>query len=274
MSRQQASLLPHGIPALGFGTYPLKGDEAVRSVSMAIDAGFRHIDTAQMYGNEADVGKALRAAGLSRGDLFVVTKVDPSNLGKSRFAPSVARSMDNLGSPCDLLLLHWPPPDNDFDATVERLMAERQKGMTRMIGVSNFNPAMMRRAQEVTGGAIIVNQVEFHPLLDQTKLLKEARSLDITLTAYSPLARGKALLPEPVRQIAARHGRPASEVVLRWITQQGVAAIPMTTKRKNAISNLNALNLELSREDMSMISALGARDGRTINPLWMKGRWD
>jgi diketogulonate reductase-like aldo/keto reductase len=146
--------------------------------------------------------------------------------------------------------------------------------MTRAIGVSNFNPAMMRRAQEVAGGAIIVNQIEFHPLLDQTKLLQEARSLGITLTAHSPLARGKAMQAGAVKEIAARYGRPASVIVLRWIIQQGVAAIPMTTKRENALSNINALDFELSDDDMAVISALGTRDNRTINPSWMKGRWD
>lgn len=265
---------PNGIPILGFGTFPLKGEEATRSVSTALEIGLRHIDTAQMYGNEAAVGAALRASGLARDELFIVTKVNPLNLGKSRFAPSVAQSMEDLGSPADLLLIHWPPGDDDFDATVERLVAEREKGIARAIGVSNFSPAMLRRAQAVAGGTLICNQVEFHPLLDQVELLSTARDLGITLAAYSPLARGKALQPQVIQDIAARHGRPASEIVLRWIIQQGVAAIPMTTKRENALSNINALHFALPQADMDAISALGTKAGRTINPSWMAGRWD
>jgi diketogulonate reductase-like aldo/keto reductase len=262
------------IPALGFGTYPLRGDVAARSVAMALEIGLRHIDTAQMYGNEADVGAALRSSSVPRGQLYVVAKVDPSNLGQPRFVSSVERSMDDLGGPADLLLIHWPPPDDDFDATIERLVMEKEKGMARNIGVSNFTPAMMHRAQAIAKGAIIANQVEFHPLIDQRKVLREARDLGITLTAYSPLARGKAMQPPVIQAIAAAHGRLPSEIVLRWIIQQGVAAIPMTTKRENALSNVNALAFELPEQHTAAISALGTREGRTINPSWMKGRWD
>ena len=264
----------NGIPALGLGTYPLHGAEAERSVLMALNLGIRHIDTAQMYGNEADVGRAVRHSGIPRHDIFVVTKVDPFNLGKARFAASVARSMDDLGGPADLLLIHWPPPDDDFDATVERLIAEKARGMARAIGVSNFSPRMLRRAQQIAGGALICNQVEFHPLLDQTAVHEAAEEQGMVLTAYSPLARGRAMQPETVQRIAAKHGRPASEIVLRWIVQQGVAAIPMTTRRGNALSNLASFDFTLPDEDMAAISALGTRSGRIINPSWMAGRWD
>ena len=263
-----------GIPQLGLGTYPLRGEDVIGAVSMALEIGLRHIDTAQMYGNEADVGTALRRSGLARSEIYVVTKVDPSNLGKAHFASSVARSMDDLGGPADLLLIHGPPSDDDFEATVDRLITERARGMANAIGVSNFSPSMLRRAQMVAGGSLICNQVEFHPLLDQSKLLAAARETGVALAAYSPLARGKALQPNVIQDIAIRLGRPASEIVLRWIIQQGVIAIPMTTKRENALSNVAALNFELSPEDMAAISALGTRDGRTINPSWMAGRWD
>ncbi len=264
----------NGIPMLGFGTFPLKGEDCRKAVSMALDLGLRHFDTAQMYGNERDVGGAIAGSGVSRKDVYLVTKVDPGNLGASRFASSVAQSIDDLGGPVDLLLIHWPPVENDVDATVERLVAEKEKGNTKAIGVSNFSGALMRRAQTLTKGAIICNQVEFHPLLDQSKLLAAARELGIALAAYTPLARGKALQPKVIQDIAARLGRPASEVVLRWILQQGVAAIPMTTKRDNAQSNLNALSFSLSDDDMAAISSLGSTQGRTINPSWMAGRWD
>jgi 2,5-diketo-D-gluconate reductase B len=264
----------NGIPVLGFGTFPLKGGDAIRAVTTAIELGIRHIDTAQMYGNEQDVGKALKATGIPRTEIYLVTKVDPSNLGAERFAPSVAKSLEDLNGPVDLLLIHWPPAEGDFDAALERLIAARDNGMTRSIGVSNFSTPMMRRAQRIAQGTLICNQVEFHPLLDQRQLLETARSLGMVLAAYSPLARGKAMLPDIIQEIARRLNRPPSEIVLRWIIQQGVAAIPMTTRRENALSNLNALRFSLAREDMEAISSIGSREGRTINPSWMRGRWD
>jgi 2,5-diketo-D-gluconate reductase B len=262
------------IPLLGLGTYPLAGTEAEDAVRMALDIGIRHIDTAQMYGNEAAVGRAIRQSGLPRGDLFIVTKVDPGNIGKDRFAETVARSIDDLGGPADLLLIHWPPGEEAFDAVLDRLVAEQQRGMARLIGVSNFSPAMMRRAQQRTGGRIVNNQVEFHPLLDQRAVLAAAKDIGIVVSAYSPLSRGAALKPEAVHAVARNLGRPPSEIVLRWIVQQGVAAIPMTTKRDNALSNLKALTFALSEADMAAISAIGTRQGRLVNPGWMAGRWD
>ena len=264
----------NGIPLLGLGTYPLQGDEAYRAVRQAIDLGIRHIDTAQMYGNERDMGRAIAACGVPRKDLFVVTKVDPGNVGASRFARTVQQSVDDLGSVPDLLLIHWPPAEAEFDAALDRLMAERDKGHAKAIGVSNFSPAMMRRAQARCGGAIINNQVEFHPLLDQSAVMTAARELGIVLSAYSPLARGAAMKPPLIQHIAGRIGRKPSEVVLRWIIQQGVVAIPMTTRRENAQSNIAALDFELSDADMAAISKLGTRQGRTINPSWMAGRWE
>jgi 2,5-diketo-D-gluconate reductase B len=264
----------NGIPLLGLGTYPLRGEQLETSVRMAVELGLRHIDTAQMYGNEGDVGRAIAGTGVARDDLFIVTKVDPSNLTATRFADSVARSIDGLGGPVDLLLIHWPPSDKALDATLDLLAAEKAKGNTKAIGVSNFNISMMRRASERLKGEVVCNQVEFHPLLDQRKLLSAAQNLGIVLEAYSPLARGAAMAPEAVLAIARKHNRPASEIVLRWIIQQGVVAIPMTTKRENLMSNLRALEFELSPDDMVSLSALGTRHGRTINPSWMAGRWD
>lgn len=262
------------IPQLGLGTYPLTGREAEDVIVTAIELGYRHIDTAQMYGNEAAVGKALRRSPVPRDQLFVVTKVDPGNLSAQRFHSSVARSLDDLGGPADLLLIHWPPADNEVDAAVDRLITALEEGKARHIGVSNFTIALMERAQKRTGGRIICNQVEFHPLLDQSKLLAAAKQLGITLAAYSPLARGSALRPAAVHDIARKHGRPASEIVLRWIVQQGVAAIPMSRKRENLQSNLNALHFSLPEEDMRALSAIGSAAGRTVSRASMSGRWD
>lgn len=263
----------NGIPAIGFGTYPLSGAEAERCVAAALEAGIRHIDTAQMYGNEKQVGRGIAASGIARTDIFLVTKVDPSNLGPTRFADSVKRSVEDLGTVPDLLLIHWPPSDGEIGGPVERLLREGERGMARHIGVSNFSPRLMRRAQALAEGRLICNQVEFHPLLDQTAVLATARELGMVLTAYSPLARGRCMEEKVVREIAARQGRPASEIVLRWIIQQGVAAIPMTRKRGNAASNLRAAEFTLTAQEMDAVSALGTRNMRLINPSWMRG-WD
>jgi 2,5-diketo-D-gluconate reductase B len=241
---------------------------------MAIEVGIRHIDTAQMYGNEGAVGQAIKDCGIPRSDLFVVSKIQPSNLSAARFLKSAEQSVADLGGPVDLLLIHWPSPAADFDQTIARLIDCKARGLTASIGVSNFNIAMMTRAQDLARGAIINNQVEFHPLLDQKNLLAAAQRLNITLSAYSPIARGAALQPKTIQDIAAKYARPPSEIVLRWITQQGVCAIPMTTKRANAESNLRSLNFDLLPHEMAAISALGTKQGRTIAPSSMAGTWD
>jgi 2,5-diketo-D-gluconate reductase B len=264
----------NGIPQLGLGTYPLQGDDVYKAVRMAIDLGYRHIDTAQMYGNEFDVGRAIKDCGVKRDELYIVTKVDPGNISQQRFTKTVQKSIADLGGPVDLLLIHWPPADDALDGALDLLLAEFEKSHTKNIGVSNFSSKMMRHAQAYTNGKIICNQVEFHPLLDQSRLLAAATELGMVLEAYSPIARGAALKPEIIQDIATRLNRPPSEIVLRWITQQGVVAIPMTTKKENAASNLRALDFDLSSADMKAISAIGTADGRTINPGWMSGRWD
>jgi 2,5-diketo-D-gluconate reductase B len=264
----------NGIPQLGLGTYPLMGDDVYNAVRMAIDLGYRHIDTAQMYGNEAGVGRAIKDCGVKRDELYIVTKVDPDNISAQRFAETVKKSIDDLGGPADLLLIHWPPDDDELNGALDRLMAELLNGNAKAIGVSNFSAKMMRHAHAYTNGKIICNQVEFHPLLDQSRLLAAATELGLVLEAYSPIARGAALKPKVIQELAKRLNRPPSEIVLRWIAQQGVVAIPMTTKKENAASNLRALDFILSEEDMKAISAIGTSGGRTINPSWMSGRWD
>jgi 2,5-diketo-D-gluconate reductase B len=264
----------NGIPQLGLGTYPLQGDHVYNAVRMAIDLGYRHIDTAQMYGNEFDVGRAIKECGVAREELYIVTKVDPGNISAQRFTKTVRKSVDDLGGPVDLLLIHWPPDDDELDGALDHLLAELLNGNAKAIGVSNFSSKMMRHAHAYTKGKIICNQVEFHPLLDQSKLLAAATELGMVLEAYSPIARGAALKSKIIQDIANRLHRAPSEIVLRWITQQDVVAIPMTTKKENAASNLRSLDFELSDEDMNTISEIGTSYGRTINPSWMSGRWD
>jgi 2,5-diketo-D-gluconate reductase B len=262
-----------GIPQLGLGTYPLTGEDCYSTVRMAIDLGYRHIDTAQAYYNESEVGRAIADCGVARDELFIVTKVSPANLQRDLFANSVEKSVFDLGGPVDLLLIHWPPTDDALPGMLDLLVAERDRGHAKRIGVSNFSPRLLALAHERTKGEIVNNQVEFHPLLDQRQLLTAAQKQGVSVSAYSPLARGAALKPEVIRTIAKRHGRPPSEIVLRWILQQGVIAIPMTTKKENAASNLRAFEFELSLDEMDQISALGSEEGRTVAPGWMEGRW-
>lgn len=264
----------NGIPAFGLGTWPLRGGELASTIAMSLGLGVRHIDTAQMYGNERDVGKAIAASGIPRAEIFVTTKVDPGNLSAARFASSAARSIDDLGGPADLLLIHWPPPDSEIDGAVDRLVAEKEKGRARAIGVSNFTPRMLKQAQARAKGQLVNNQVEFHPLLDQSRLLAAAKDVGVALSAYSPLARGKAMQPAVIQDIATKRGKAASAIVLRWIMQHGVIAIPMTTKRENAEANLQSLGFELSDAEMAAISGLGTSQGRMISMGSMSGRWD
>ncbi len=262
------------IPLLGFGTYPLVGEAAERGVLMALDVGYRHLDTAQAYGNEKSVGAALRQSGLPRSDLFITTKIGPDRTGASSFRPAVEQSIADLGGPVDLLLIHWPPPDGQIDGAVERLAAAAEAGLARHIGVSNFPAALLRRATARSPVKLVNNQVEFHPLIDQGTVLAEARKLGMTLSAYCPLARGRVLQEPAIIEIARRHGRPPSEIALRWIIQQGVAALPMTTKRANAESNFRALGFTLEDDDMAAISTLRCRHLRLVSPASMAGRWD
>jgi diketogulonate reductase-like aldo/keto reductase len=264
----------NGIPLLGFGTWPLQDDEVERCVRMALEVGFRHVDTAQMYGNEKHVGRALKASGVPRRDLYVVTKVDPGNVGARNFRAAAEKSVEDLGGPVDLLLIHWPPPDAELDAFIDRLVEAHGAGLTRNIGISNFPSALMRRAAARSSVKLINNQVEFHPLIDQAKVLAEAQRLGMTLSAYCPLGRGIVLKEPVILDIAKKHGRPPSEIGLRWIVQQGVAAIPMTTKRDNAMSNFKALSFSLPEEDMRAISALTAKNRRVVASASMAGRWD
>jgi 2,5-diketo-D-gluconate reductase B len=266
------------IPPIGFGTWPLKEEVARDSVAMALDCGFRHIDTAQAYDNEKAVGEGIRASGKKRGDVFVVTKVHFDNLSQAKFLPSVRTSLDLLKmDQVDLLLIHWAPRDDAlFDPAIDALGQAQSLGLTKYVGVSNFTPKLLRRAAKRTKVPLIANQVEFHPLIDQSKLLAAAKELSVTLEAYAVLGRGKVLGQPAIQKIAERHGFSEPAVILRWVIQNGVIPLVQTTKRKNAEDNLKALDITLSAAEMDSISALTARNERFISvaawaPDWTDG---
>ena len=266
---------PEDMPMLGFGTFPLTGSTARDAVSMALDAGYRHVDTAQMYENEAAVGAGLRDSDLPRSEIFIVSKVLPDNYGAGRFADSVKRSLDDIGVEClDLLLLHWPPAEVELDAVLDRLFRAHEDGYCRAIGVSNFTVAMMERACARSPAPIVTNQVEFHPLLDQSSLQAAAVRLGVTLSAYCALARGEAIRHPTVQDVASSLGRTPAQIVLRWIVQQGVTAVSMTTKPANAAANLEAMDFELSDEAMARLSALRALNHRLVSPEEWAPVWD
>jgi 2,5-diketo-D-gluconate reductase B len=265
----------HGIPLLGYGTYPLAGDECRRCVSTALELGYRHIDTAQNYDNEREVGEAIARSGVKRDEVFLVTKVARDHLMARNFIPSVTESLERLGTDyVDLLLIHWPPEEKDLDTVIDSLCEAQNLKLTRAIGVSNFTIPLLKRAAARARHPIVNNQVEFHPMIDQSRLAAAAKELGIALSAYAPLARGAALKEKAVTEVARRLGRPSSEIVLRWIVQQGVVALPMTTKRENAASNLRIFDFELSAADMAAISDATKQNRRLISPTGWAPQWD
>ncbi len=262
------------MPLVGYGTFPLQGDEARSSVIMALEVGFRHFDTAQMYRNEAEVGQALADTGIRRDEFFLTTKVHPDNYSADSFAESVERSLDALQTDSvDLLLLHWPHPSFEMAAVLERLVDAQEAGHARTIGVSNFGPDDLTRAQKLAGGRIACNQIELHPFVDQRKTIDTARALNIGLTAYCPVARGKVLDDPALQAIGETHGRTAAQIALAWMIQRDIVVIPMTRSKHHAQANFESRTITLSDEEVQRIDALGKLDGKLINPPGLTPIW-
>ncbi len=263
------------IPSLGFGTYTLKGDEAARAVDFAIGEGYTHIDTAQIYENEDGVGAGIKKSGVAREKLFVTTKVWRDPFAQGKVMNSVEESLKKLQMEyVDLLLVHWPFPETPVEKLVEGVMEAQAKGRAKLIGVSNFTAAQIEAAIKVSGGKICNDQVEYHPFLSQKTVLDAARKNGMFMTAYSPVARGKAIKDATLKEIGLKYGKTSGQVTLRWLVQQdNVAAIPKSATPENIKSNLDIFDFELSDEDMKKIHALAAPDGRLINPDFAP-QWD
>jgi 2,5-diketo-D-gluconate reductase B len=248
-----------------FGTYPLKGEALRAAVLAAAEAGYRAFDTAQMYGNEPDTGAALAATGLPRDELCIVTKVHPDNFSEQRFLPSVERSLEALGvASVDVLLLHWPPVDGDVVPSLALLQEALERGLARNIGVSNYTAAMLRTARKTVGAPIVINQVEFHPLLDQSRLLAAANETGVPLAAFASVARGAVFKYPLFAEIGAGYGKSAAQVVLRWVLQKGVAVTTMSTNPANIRANFDVMDFTLSSVDMARIEALTATNHRVV----------
>lgn len=264
------------IPALGYGTWMLKDRECETGVQKALETGYRHIDTAQIYENEADVGRALAASGVARGDIFLTTKVWLTNLKADAFAASVGESLKKLKTDhVDLLLIHWPvTTEVPFAEQMKSLCKVHAEGMTKMIGVSNFTVEQMREVRETLGAPVVTNQVEYHPFLSQRPVLDYVRRHDMFLTAYSPLARGRIRDEKSIADIAQKHGKTPGQITLRWLVQQErVAAIPKAASEQHIRDNFNIFDFTLDAEDMQHLGSLSRQDGRLISPEWAP-KWD
>lgn len=253
------------VPALGLGTWQLGGDACRDGVEHALSLGYRHLDTAQGYDNEAFVGAGLARSGLARDEVFLVTKVKPENFARDALLKSTRESLKELRTDyVDLLLLHWPNPTVPLAETFGALLELREQGAVRGLGVSNFPSALVDEARQFA--PIFANQVEYHPYLGQETLLAQARTHDYLLTAYSPIARGAVQSDPVLREIGEAHGKNPVQVTLRWLVQQErVAAIPKAASAKNRVSNLNIFDFELSEDEMARIFALG-RGKRLVDP--------
>ncbi|MGE0707559.1 MAG: aldo/keto reductase [Planctomycetota bacterium] len=260
------------IPDLGLGTWRLEGDVCVRAVEEALRLGFRHVDTAQLYGNEAEVGEGLRRSGVPRGSVWITTKVAPDAMHHDDLLASVEESLDRLQSSyIDLLLVHWPSREVPLEETLGAMRTLLPGGSVRHLGVSNFTPALLEEALELA--PILALQVEFHPYLAQPELLEQARRHDLALIAYCPLAQG-AVLEDPVlEEIAGVHGRTTAEVALGWLRRQGpVIPIPRTSDPEHARHDLGSLTLELAPAELAWISSL-AQGRRIVDPADLAPAW-
>ena len=259
----------HGMrmPKLGLGTWRLTGEACTEAVLGALGRGYRHIDTAQMYGNEEAVGAAMAATGVPRGDIHLTTKVWWENLAPSAMRRAIDASLRQLRvDHVDLYLIHWPAPGMDLAASLGELVRIKEEGLARHIGVSNFNVALLKQAVDEIGAPICCNQVEYHVLRDQAKLLAFMRARGLALTAYCPLAQGRLADYPELAAIAGKHGVSTAQVALKWLLDQdGVAAIPKAGRAASQQANLDALSLVLDDADRAVIAAL-PKGERFVNP--------
>lgn len=262
------------IPLVGLGTWELRGRDCARLVQQAIKLGYRHFDTAQMYGNERDVGEGVRASGIRREEVFVVTKVSPENLSPHALTRSVKDSIGQLRlGEIDLLLLHWPNKDVPLKDTIEALVNVKRDGLVRHIGVSNYTVALLEQADRLAEHRLVCNQIEMHPFLDQSKVVNACRALDMAVVAYSPIARGGAKHDVVLERICKAHGKSAAQVSLRYLVQQGIGVIPRTSRVERLSENIDIFDFELTDGEMKEIRALARGDGRIVDWSWSP-QWD
>jgi diketogulonate reductase-like aldo/keto reductase len=264
------------IPALGFGTSPMTSGVPSDTIVSALKAGYRHIDTARKYGTERAVGVAMRTSGLVREDIFVTTKVSHEHLRADDFAKSVNESLATLNVDCvDLLMVHWPNPHIPLSETMSALAKAKRQGLARNIGVANFNIGLLDQAIKLCPEPLVALQAEYHPYLDQSKVLAAARERGLIFIAYCPLGRGRLFADLVLAEIAEARGRSIAQIALRWLVQQNVAAIPFSSKPQRITDNLNVFDFTLTDDEMKRIAALKRPNGRIADAVdRVTGGWD
>lgn len=266
----------HGatLPVIGLGTWRLSGETASAAVATAIDCGYRHIDTAIGYGNEAEVGEGLRRSGIARDEVFLTSKIPPEQLGADDMMRAAEASLGRLGiDQLDLLLIHWPSRALSAAETIRSLNRVKQRGLTRHIGVSNYNVRLLDEAWAATQEPIVVNQCEHHPYLDQSKLRAATARHGMAFVAYCPLGQAEALDEPVIKDIAGRFGRTPAQIVLRWQIQKGCVAIPKSAHPARIRQNLDIEGFELGVADMASIDALATEGSRICNTAFSPD-WD
>ena len=264
------------IPLLGLGTWHLRGRVCARVVEQALRLGYRHIDTAEMYDNEREVGEGLRASGVKRNDVFVTTKIWPSHFAPLELERTARECLGRLRlSEVDLLLLHWPNPQIPLAETLGALCKVKRDGLARHIGVSNFTVALVDEALRLSSEPLVCNQFECHPFLDQSKLTAACRQRGIAVVAYSPIAKGRVRDDETLSNIGAVHEKTAAQVCLRFLVQQDIVVIPRTSKVERLAENAAIFDFALGEVEMASIAALARRDGRLVNSAFSRQQeWD
>ena len=264
------------ISIVGFGTWQLRGQDCVRLTQEALKLGCRHLDTAQAYENEAEVGEGLKASGVRRDDVFVTTKITPPNYAAADFERSIKESLKKLQlDQVDLLLLHWPPPaEFTLAETLDLLCGVKKAGLTRHIGLSNWTIPLLEESVKLASEPLVCNQIEIHPYLAQTKVIETCRRLGLAVVAHCPIARGRTLGDPVIEKIAKAHGKTAAQVALRWLVQQGIIIIPRSSKAERVAENFAVEDFSLTPAEMAEMAGLKRPDSRLVNnPKWAP-KWD
>jgi diketogulonate reductase-like aldo/keto reductase len=261
------------LPIVGLGTWQLTGKTCARMVNEALRLGYRHVDTAAMYGNEGEVGEGLRASGLKREEVFLTTKVWMDDLHQHDFRRSVERSLKKLRlSFVDLILIHWPNPRVPLGETLGAMAKVKRDGLARHVGVSNFTLSLLEEAVAHSSEPLVTNQIELHAYLDASKVIAACSRHGISVTAYCPIARGSAASDKALAAIGKAHGKSAAQVALRYLVQRGIVVIPRTSKTERLQENFAIFDFSLSESEMTAIARLARRDGRVVNwsaaPAW------
>jgi diketogulonate reductase-like aldo/keto reductase len=264
------------IPLLGLGTWDLRGRVCARVVEQALRLGYRHVDTAEMYDNEREVGEGVHASGVKRNEIFVTTKIWPAHFAPRELKRAAHDCLVRLRlSEVDLLLLHWPNPQIPLAETLGALGKVKRDGLARHIGVSNFTVSLLDEALKASSEPLVCNQFECHPFLDQSKLIAACRQRGIAVVAYSPIARGNARNDEVLARIGAKHKKTAAQVCLRFLVQQNIVVIPRTSKVERLAENAAIFDFALSAQEMAEISGLAQRDGRIVDWAFSgQPKWD